>query len=366
MNSSSRFLLAAMLAWPGAAQAKVMEDTVAVVNGTPILLSEFQKEIEEVMDYWRRAMPVAAADPSHVRKLRESTLEQLIDREVLYQEGNKLKLKVRERDIDNGVVEVKERFGKDEEGKPVSEAAAEAAFGDRLKAMGLTYPQFRERLSRQIMARKVVEEAVKGRLKTPDEKEVKEYFERLKAFIVSGATEPPKGLGEEEGQAFLEIAQQVKAMTSERVKVSRILVRFSAAASSREKKRALDAALTIRRQLLGGATNFAEVARAVSEEPDYAARGGDIGFLIRGVAPPEFEKAAFSLPVGDISEPVETEIGYYLVRVQEKRASEEPELDKFKEELSRAMMNINYQKELEAYVKSLKAQAVIERSLPLL
>jgi len=65
------------------------------------------------------------------------------------------------------------------------------------------------------------------------------YFERLKAFIVSGATEPPKGLGEEEGQAFLEIAQQVKAMTSERVKVSRILVRFSAAASSREKKRAL-------------------------------------------------------------------------------------------------------------------------------
>jgi len=364
MNSSSRILCAGLLALAAAAQAKVLEDTVAVVNGTPVLLSDYQKEIDEVMDYWRKAMPAAAADPAHVRKLRETTLEQLVDREVLFQEGTKLKLKVRERDIDNGVAEVKDRFVKDDEGNPVPEVEAEAAFAKKLKVMGLTYEQFRERLSRQIMARKVVDEAVKSKVQPPAEKDVRGYFDQLQAFIVSGASEPPRGLGEEEGQAFLEIAGQIKAMTSERVRVSRILVRFSPANSSREKKRALAAALDVRRRLLEGTSNFAELAKEASEEAEYAMRGGDIGFLVRGVAPLDFEKAAFVLPVGEISQPIETEVGYFIIRVQEKRAAEKPDFDKFKDELAKAMMNMAYQRELESYVKSLKAQAVIERNLP--
>ncbi|MFA6003979.1 MAG: peptidylprolyl isomerase, partial [Elusimicrobiota bacterium] len=257
-----------------------------------------------------------------------------------------------------------ERFKKDEEGKPVSEAEAEAAFAKKLRAMGLNLGQFRERLSRQIMARKVVDEAVKARIKPPEEKAVREYFDRLKAFMVRGSTEPPKDLPEEEGQAFLEIAGQMRAMTSERVRVSRILIRFSPAASPREKQRALKAAQEARAKVLEPKAVFSDVARDLSEEPEYAARGGDIGFLVRGVAPPDFEKTAFSLPVGEISELVETEVGYFILRVQEKRASEEPDFDKFKEELGRAMMNISYQKELEAYVKSIKAQAIIERNLP--
>ena len=383
MNSSSKLLCAGGIGSPAgagwtkfltagavllglavSAPAKVMEDTVAVVNGSPVLLSDFQKEIDEVMDYWRRAMPAAAADPAHVRKLRETTLEQLVDREVLYQEGTKLKIRVRERDIDNGVAEVKSRFGKDDDGSPVPEAEAEAIFAQKLKAMGLSYDQFRARLSRQIMARKVVEEAVRAKVAPPDEKDVRAYFDRLKAFIVSGASEPPKGLEEEEAQAFLEISGQIKAMTSERVRVSRILFRVSPAGSSREKKRALAAAEETRRKLLDGKSDFAQTAREVSEEAEYAARGGDIGFLIRGVAPPDFEKAAFSLPVGEMSAPIETEVGYFLLRVQEKRDAEPPDFEKFKDELSKAMMNISYQKELEAYVKSLKSAAVIERHLP--
>jgi parvulin-like peptidyl-prolyl isomerase len=364
MNSSSKLLCVVLLGLAVPASARVMEDTVAVVNGSPVLLSDFQKEIDEVMDYWRRAMPAAAADPAHVRRLRETTLEQLVDREVLYQEGAKLKLRVRERDIDNGVAEVKSRFAKDDEGVPVPEAEAEAQFAKKLKGMGLSYNQFRERLSKQIMARKVVEEAVRAKVAPPAEKDVRAYFEGLKAFIVSGASEPPKGMEEEEAQAFLEIAGQIRAMTSERVRVSRILFRFSPAGSSREKKRALAAAEETRRRLSEGKSDFTQTAKEASEEAEYAARGGDIGFLIRGVAPPDFEKAAFSLPVGEMSAPIETEVGYFLLRVQEKRAAEPPDFDKFKDELSKAMMNISYQKELEAYVKSLKAAAVIERHLP--
>ena len=148
-----------------------------------------------------------------------------------------------------------------------------------------------------------------------------------------------------------------------RVRVSRILIKLSPNPTDNEKKRALKTALAIKKRLDDGAA-FAEVAKEESEDPEGAARGGDIGFVIRGVAPPEFEKAAFAMPVGDVSAPIETEIGYNIIRVQEKRASEAPAFDAFKDDIGRFLMNTNYQKELEKYVKGLKAKAVVERNLP--
>ncbi|MDD5303264.1 MAG: SurA N-terminal domain-containing protein, partial [Elusimicrobia bacterium] len=148
MNSSGRTLLFFVLmmnAFVPAASAKLLEDTVAVVNGTPILLSEYQKEAATAMEYWSKTNPAAMSDPANLRKLRESTLEQLIDRELLIQEGAKMKLKVREREIDNAVDEIKARFKKDERGNSVSDAEAEAAFAQQLKGEGLDFAKFRER-----------------------------------------------------------------------------------------------------------------------------------------------------------------------------------------------------------------------------
>lgn len=364
MNSSNRAVLTLLLLLsPVGARAKVMEDTVAVVNGSPILLSEYQKDLSEASEYWSKAMPAAMGDPSHVKKLKEGVLEQLIDRELLYQEGVKLKIKVRERDIENGVAEIKSRFSKDDSGKALTEAEVEKAFTAQLKGLGMTYEQFRERLSRQIMARKVIDDAVRQRVRPPEEKDVKAYFDRVKAFLVSGSTVAPKDLSGDEAQAFLEISQHIKAMSSERVRVSRILVKFTPNASDAEKKRALKTAQVLKKKIDDG-VSFAEVAREESEDPESAARGGDIGFVVRGVAPPEFEKAAFALPVGDVSEPIESDLGYHILRVQEKRASEAPDLERFKEDLGRFLSNLSYQKELESYVKALKGKAVIERNIP--
>ena len=97
MNSFSRAGLA-VIAVTGAAcvlRAAMMEGTVAMVNSTPIMLSEYQKQLAIAIDYWRRAEPEAMQDPANVKKLRESTLEELINRELLHQEGTKKKLKVR-------------------------------------------------------------------------------------------------------------------------------------------------------------------------------------------------------------------------------------------------------------------------------
>lgn len=368
MNSLNRAaslfaLINALVLSAGPAGAARLEDTVAVVNGTPILLSDFQKDFAEAKEFWLRRAPEAMEDPSHLRKLRESVLEQLIDRELLYQEGAKLKIKVRERDIDNGVAEVRARFAADESGKKLTDSEAEAELQSQIKKMGMTYTQFRDRISRQIMARKVIDEVVRNRIKMPEEKDVKAYFDRVVAFNKTNSTSAPKGLEGEEAIAFMEAAAQVKAMSSERVRVSRILVKYSPGASAAEKKRAMKTAKDLKKKIDDGA-EFAAVAREESEDPESAARGGDIGYVIKGVAPPEFEKAAFSLPVGDVSEPIETEIGYNVIRVQEKRAAEAPEFDRFKEDLGRFIANLGYQKELESYVKSIKSKAVIERNLP--
>ena len=329
MNSFVKMVLAvALIAVPGFAAAKLLEDTVAVVNGAPILLSEYQKEAATAIEYWGKTNPSALADPVNVRKLKESTLEQLIDRELLIQEGTKLKLKVREREIDNAVDEIKARFKKDDHGNALSEKDAEAAFALQLKGEGLDFGKFRDRLSHQILARKVIDEGVKSKMAPPSEEETKAYFAKVASFIDSKSTGTPKGMDEEDGMALREVAGQIKALSSERVRVLRVLIRLSPGASENEKKRARATAEAVKKRLDAG-EDFAKVAKEDSEDPESAARGGDLGYVLRGVAPPELEKAAFSLNVGDTSAPVFTESGYNIIRVTEKRAAEKPEYEKF-------------------------------------
>jgi parvulin-like peptidyl-prolyl isomerase len=368
-NKAAALILAlgaasAAAAVPAAPAPTMMEDTVAVVNGTPILLSEFQKEAATSLDYWSKTNPAALADPANVRKIRESTLEELITRELLVQQAQRDKMKVREREIDNAVEEIKARFKKDDAtGRALDEAEAEKAFNEQLKAEGIDYAQFRERLTRQIMARKTIDENVKGRLVAPTEAETRDYFAKINAYIASKSTQTPAGMDEDDAMALREAAQQVKALSSERVRVERILIRLSPGAIDNERKRALKTAQDLKKRLDQG-EDFAKIAKEESEDPESAARGGDIGYVLHGVAPAELDKAAFTLDVGQTSAPILTDIGYNIIRVTEKRAAEAPEFDHFKDDLTSFLGNVSLHKKLDAYVKALRDKAVIERHLP--
>jgi peptidyl-prolyl cis-trans isomerase C len=76
-------------------------------------------------------------------------------------------------------------------------------------------------------------------------------------------------------------------------------------------------AKTLREEILAGKT-FADVAKAVSKCPS-GRNGGDLGFFGRGRMVPEFDQAAFSQPIGEISEPIKTQFGYHLLVVTETR-----------------------------------------------
>ena len=74
----------------------------------------------------------------------------------------------------------------------------------------------------------------------------------------------------------------------------------------------------IRAEILAGKKSFAEEAKEVSLCPS-GAQGGDLGYFARGQMVPEFEKAAFSLHVGEVSEPVKTQFGWHLIVVTAQR-----------------------------------------------
>lgn len=107
----------------------------------------------------------------------------------------------------------------------------------------------------------------------------------------------------------------------EQVKARHILVRFqgSRVPLKPDQKDLTDAealakAQELRKRILAG-EDFASVAKAESDDTGSGANGGDLGQFGRGQMIPQFEEAAFRLPVGQVSEPVKTPFGYHLIRV---------------------------------------------------
>ncbi|MBV8843521.1 MAG: peptidyl-prolyl cis-trans isomerase [Bryobacterales bacterium] len=80
---------------------------------------------------------------------------------------------------------------------------------------------------------------------------------------------------------------------------------------------ALQKAKDLRAKIAGGA-NFAEVAKAESDDTGSGANGGDLGAFTKGRMVPEFEKAAFSQPIGQVGEPVRSQFGYHLILVEKR------------------------------------------------
>ncbi|MBH48655.1 MAG: hypothetical protein CME71_10845 [Halobacteriovorax sp.] len=71
------------------------------------------------------------------------------------------------------------------------------------------------------------------------------------------------------------------------------------------------------------AKNFAEMAKKFTEEPGGKDKGGSLGSFGRGRMVPEFEKAAFELPVGKVSAPVKTDFGFHIILVEGKKEKKE-------------------------------------------
>jgi PPIC-type PPIASE domain/SurA N-terminal domain len=100
-----------------------------------------------------------------------------------------------------------------------------------------------------------------------------------------------------------------------KARVRHVLIRSPEGASRGDAKRK---ARDVRERIVKG-EDFAAVASEVSEDPTSAAKGGDLGEMTRGAVVKEFGDAAFTIPIGEISEPVETRFGFHILRVDERK-----------------------------------------------
>lgn len=119
----------------------------------------------------------------------------------------------------------------------------------------------------------------------------------------------------------------------------------------------VEEAQEIIKQLDGGAS-FEDLAKAKSTD-GAAAQGGDLGYFGSGQMVPEFEKAAMALEVGAYTKaPVQTQFGFHVVKVEDKRAKQPPEFDKVKDQVKNVVLQENYIKRVKAIRDELKVEYV--------
>jgi peptidyl-prolyl cis-trans isomerase C len=135
-----------------------------------------------------------------------------------------------------------------------------------------------------------------------------------------------------------------------------ILLRMPADASQQVQDSVLARARQIRQEAVGGA-DFAELAAQYTEEPNGGERGGDLGYFSAGDMIPQFEEAAFSLPVGAVSEPVVTPFGVHIIKVEDKRL---PDYETLRDEFRQQYIGQLYAEAEESYLTELTERKQVE------
>jgi peptidyl-prolyl cis-trans isomerase D len=137
---------------------------------------------------------------------------------------------------------------------------------------------------------------------------------------------------DEEIEEYYELNKGAEFTTEERVSARHILKRVAADADDETRKAAREAIDAIAARLQAG-EDFAEVAKAESEDPGSAVKGGDLGVFGRGRMVKPFEEAAFSMEPGNTSDVIETSFGYHIIKVEEKLPGGVESLDEVRDEI---------------------------------
>lgn len=297
-------------------ESQSAEQKVAVVNGTVINQAEFDSEMNRVLERLQRT----GRFPNDLERsqIKKQVLENLIARELLYQESQKKGIKVDQKEIEAQLTALKGRF------------PSEVEFKKALSTMNLTEAGLRFQFERDLAIRKLLDDQIGGK-STVSEKESRAYYDsNLESF-----------------------------KKPEQVRASHILIKVDPGADEAKKAEARTKIESLQAKLKNG-EDFGAVAKEYSEGPS-GPKGGDLGFFGRGQMVKPFEETAFSMKPGQVSGMVETRFGYHLIMVTERTPESTLSYEEVKDRLEQYLKQQKVQEEIAAYVETLKGKAKIER-----
>lgn len=352
----------AVLLFNRAAAGEVVDRIIAKVNDEPIKMSEYEKNKKSVFQQYKKFIPGIFSDNSSVKKLGEKVLDQMIDDMLLGQEAEKLNIKIYPRELDNAIDEIKKRFARDESGKAVDEFKANKMLLDEIESQNMTFEEFRDKIRRQLLVRKLMEQKIKPDIKPPTESELKEYHATLNKLIHKD-TSVLSGMEPEKARTMQAAAEKFRELIGERIRLSHIFIKVSEDASFLENNTAFEKAKEIKAKLERPGGDFYELAVKYSDDEESAPKGGDLGYILRDMLPAEIEKKAFEMRVGETAGPIKTKFGYHIIRLQEKKAGQKFRYELAKDDIEQLISSEKFTEKLLDYVKSLRDKADIKTFL---
>jgi len=174
--------------------------------------------------------------------------------------------------------------------------------------------------------------------------------------FVTTQIEPQVSVTAEDVAAFYDANPEMFARP-DMVRARHILVRLMPTSTTADKKEARARATAARQRVVAG-EDFARVAIEVSEGTE-AANGGDMGFFARDSMMPELTDVAFALEVGQISDIIETQFGFHLLKVEEKRAASQMLYEEAKEPVKQLLKENGTSEKVSELLAQLREAATI-------
>jgi len=290
----------------------------ATVQGEDISEARLQNSIDSYLQQQGTNIG-AIRDPRRFKAVREQVLDVLIGQELLWQAAYKSKLIASDEEISQAYKQFQAQFDD------------EMSFNIKIQEGGYNKTTFQEYLKQQLSAQKWIQEFV------------------AKDVIVD----------ESEIHAFY-LENQQQFIQPEKIRARHILIKVKPQASNAEKENASSLLANIKLEIDSGAS-FETLAREKSQDSSAAA-GGDLGYFERGQMVKPFEKAAFSLAPGEVSEIIETRFGFHLIQLVDRKPPVQYEEKDLVEKIQPYLWQQKYQQAVQDAVTVLKEGALIEKS----